>query len=43
MRLEIGDKIYCYQPIGEGLTLDKAYKVVNTRHRDSGMVMIFVY
>jgi hypothetical protein len=35
MRLEIGDKIYCYKLIGDGLTLDKSYKVVNTRSKDS--------
>ena len=39
MRLEIGDKIYCYKLIGKGvimkgLTLDKGYKVVNTRPKD---------
>ena len=34
MRLEIGDKIYCYKLVGDGLTLDKSYKVVNIRSRD---------
>lgn len=37
MRLEIGDKIYCKEVIGNsehGLTLDKAYEVVHTRPRD---------
>jgi len=33
MRLEIGDKIYCKNPIGE-LSLDKEYEVVHTRPRD---------
>jgi len=37
MRLEIGDSIYCYKlvdKVGKGLTLDKRYKVVNTRPKD---------
>jgi hypothetical protein len=37
MRLEIGDKIYCKEVIGNSeheLTLDKGYVIVHTRPRD---------
>jgi hypothetical protein len=33
MRLEIGDKIYCYKLVGEGLTLGKEYIITSVRTR----------
>lgn len=31
MRLKIGDKIYCYKLVGEGLTLGEEYIITNVR------------
>lgn len=31
MRLNIGDKIYCHNPINSDLTLDKGYEIINVR------------
>ena len=39
MKLEVGDKIVCYKPIGE-LTLGKTYKVVHTRGESTFMEAI---
>lgn len=33
MRLVIGDKIYCKEVIGDGLTRNKGYEVVNVRSK----------
>jgi hypothetical protein len=37
MRLNVGDKIYCKEVIGDGLTLGEEYIITNTRTYESSL------